>query len=242
MSCAFRDKTIQHFHKKILDQANANFKNLMSMKSAHHMVLDKGKAALICGAGPSLEEHIPFIEAYRDKLTIICCDVALNRIPTITPDVTINLDADGHLIKWDKPRGLLLAPVYAHPDLLAQWPVLDTYYYMPRDLDNPTLCAVESQFGPRFIPISSKSNVGHMAVHIAFRYGFDHIAFTGIDYSYDDKNVAGFYAMSFMNHIARYYQERNLYHLGRGLLGNWLTYDLDRLKSHLEGNNAAQRL
>lgn len=226
---SYRERTIKAFHNLITENANRNWLNSMNMKSATYLKLDKQKVALICGAGPSLEEHLPFIEEHRDKLCVICTDNALNRMPNITPDVTINLDPEGNLLQFEKTRGPLMAPTYAHPELLRQWD--DIYFFNARDDDNPTLCATEKMFGPRFIAVNAKSNVGHFAVHVAFRYGFDHIAFTGIDYTYDDKGIAYFYAASFMDHVARYYSERNLYHLGRGILP--LEYELDKLKEHL---------
>ncbi len=82
---------------KLLENFRANLQN--PTKIAHDCF---GKfsqfPAIVCGAGPSLKEAIPFLKEHRDAFLIIGCGAGLQALLAegIEPHLTVHVDVDPH--------------------------------------------------------------------------------------------------------------------------------------------------
>ncbi len=74
------------------------FANFSILKDAHPIQelfsTCDNKAALICGAGPSLSQDIPYIKKYRDRFLLMASDTALRplQLSRIDPDIVLSVD------------------------------------------------------------------------------------------------------------------------------------------------------
>ena len=78
-------------------------------------------AAIVCGAGPSLEDALPFISRSRRQLGVIACDTALGTLLSsgIEPDLVVCLEGQAHNLADFTCLGSssipLLADLSSHP-------------------------------------------------------------------------------------------------------------------------------
>ncbi len=141
----------------------------------------KGKA-IILGAGPSLTDHLEWIQKNQKKITIIAvsriCDLLLKN--NITPDYVVSVDPDianynqsKALIKFDK--SIFINSHHVNHKLLSQFCGLKFYrgnlfsWSSPLNEDNV------DTIGP---------TVSHSALATAIEMGFSEIYLAGIDLCY----------------------------------------------------------
>jgi hypothetical protein len=78
-------------------------------------------AVAVCGAGPSLEDALPFLSAERGRLSIVACDTALGSLLAagVEPDLVVCLEGQAHNLPDFTPLGSrpigLLADLSSHP-------------------------------------------------------------------------------------------------------------------------------
>lgn len=185
--------TTDFFAEKWLRNSRVNYANKDKFRKVQNYELDSKRTPLICGAGPSLTEHIPFIREHRDKLLIIAVDAAFSILykEDIFPDITVNIDAGSDafipcfaFVNYAKFRGVLFAASVSSPEMLNAWrnPI---HLYNLRDRTNPVLTRIETLLLPKFGGMDSKYNVGEFCVNMAIKYfGYKAVGFTGIDLAY----------------------------------------------------------
>ena len=87
-------------------------KNAPYLPEAHPLKFLKdrfnGKTAILCGAGPSLNDVLPHVHTIRDKVAIFCVTGAVKALEKhgVTPDFVIGMDYYGpekHLADLDQP-------------------------------------------------------------------------------------------------------------------------------------------
>ena len=147
---------------------------------------------LVCGAGPSLDEHIDFIKEYRDKIVVFAVDMALMALINsgIEPDFLVNVDAEGDLLRKEfasldqkkRIKTTLLFSVFTNPECLEKWPGKVMYYRL-YDPGNPVYTELGNTMFPDLYGIPSKLNVGDFTVCMCTQM-CKHVAFTGIDFAF----------------------------------------------------------
>lgn len=143
-----------------------------------------GKTAVVLGGGPSIDQHLPWVEANREKLFVI----AVSRISgklinrNFTPDLVVSVDPYDFSYEVCKP-GLLWTDVplaynyHVSSKLLQQWQ--SAAFCMGQRFPWQNLTQLEG-----LIPASGPT-VGHTATLIASQLGFTQILLTGIDLCFD---------------------------------------------------------
>ena len=91
-----------------------------------------GRAAIVVGAGPSLDKNVHELAAFRDQVFIVACDAALAtlRRNNITPDLVASTDHTEKVWRFFTGPGLENVPLACAP--CSAWPLL-------RHLKNPFL-------------------------------------------------------------------------------------------------------
>ncbi|MDC7222150.1 MAG: DUF115 domain-containing protein [Spirochaetales bacterium] len=143
---------------------------------------------LLCGAGESLEESLPLIKKYRDRLFLCAVDTAY---PVLTgqgiiPDAVFNLDGQfynyyDYYHHKDQPL-YLISDITAFPASLrlpGVEPILFSSHFAPNDL----LKRMEEQ---GLLPFSAEpmGSVGVTALHLCSLISEGPILMTGLDFSY----------------------------------------------------------
>jgi hypothetical protein len=165
------------------------FRNLAALPTLELAPLPRFEgAAIVCGAGPSLEAALPLMAARRDRLTVLACDTALPSLLEwgIEPDLVVCLEGQAHNLADFTPAGsrrlALMADLSSHPATF-------------RALSGPKhLSAVEITASPFLervaalglpaLPCPPLGSIGVHAVHIARRLCSGPVLLTGLDFSY----------------------------------------------------------
>lgn len=148
------------------------------------------KAAVVVGAGESLENHLPFLADYRSRLAIVCVDTALPALLAagIRPDLITAAEAQFAniydflgLSDWSIP---VAADLASYPGILRRF-TGERYIFLSRfePLSWFEREDVEPSLPPLIPPLGS---VGVMAVYIACRavpVGFP-VFLAGMDFRY----------------------------------------------------------
>lgn len=185
--------TTQHFAEAWTRNSRVNYANKNSFKKIQNYKLDPNRTPFVCGAGPSLTEHIPFIRENRDKLLLIAVDAAFSVLykEDIFPDITVNIDASCEAFipcfafaNYSKFQGVMFAASVSSPEMLEVWRN-HIYLYNLRDRNNPLLTKIEQVLLPQFGGMDSRFNVGEFCLNMVIKYfGYKAVGFTGIDLAY----------------------------------------------------------
>lgn len=152
---------------------------------------------LVCGGGPSLEDHYDFIKENRGKFVLFAVDMTINALIAhdIYPEFLVNVDPQGSVLcecikklNLGKRRipTIMLMSVFTSPEILHYW-TGDVMYYRLFDPDNPVYTEQGEKYYSNLIGIPSKLNVGEFTVSMATFFS-KYVAFTGIDFAfYKDK-------------------------------------------------------
>lgn len=203
-----------------------------------------GKFMLLVGFGPSLENKIETIKAYRDRVDIICCDKAFGPLleKGIKADFVFTADADIPF-KWIEPHikktegvGLLCTP-YANPVWTKCWRG-PKYFYVNQDAigtEETFLKIMGNQV--RVIPASSNVSNAMLVFWMDCSEkrnsnwgGYEKYFLVGYDYSWPAKG--NYYAWEYpvpkahyMNHRTMLDRWRNIVFSSENLVFSckWLT-------------------
>jgi len=169
-----RSETQQiYFHEKIIENAVDN------IFPVQNIAQKANGTAIVLGAGPSLDDLLPWISSNQDKLTIIAVSRIYRQLKAsnISPDILVSVDPlpvnyEQSKSILNETKALFIHSNHVSPQLLSQWK--GNAYFM----------------GNRF-PWESKHNienintatptVSHSGVNIAISLGFEQILLAGID-------------------------------------------------------------
>ncbi|HTX73492.1 MAG TPA: 6-hydroxymethylpterin diphosphokinase MptE-like protein [Rectinemataceae bacterium] len=150
-------------------------------------------AAIVCGAGPSLESALPFMAEHREALAVLATDTSLGSLlqAGIEPDLVICLEAQAHNLADFVPLGSrrlpLLGDISSHPGSfravagpkhlsfvsLAESPFLDR------------LRAALASAALPFRPMQPLGSVGVHAVDVARAIAGGPVFASGLDFSFE---------------------------------------------------------
>ena len=144
-----------------------------------------GVPALVVGAGPSLDDVIPYIKRLRQRFVIICVGRALNRFVKLvrtSPDLLITGDGQQMVKKhFEKKPPLVpvVASCFSHPELTGS---LDRAFFMEMDaMGLPEWLA--GKIGTRG-EIFAGGNVSTAGMSLAVALGCNPVLMAGVDFSY----------------------------------------------------------
>jgi hypothetical protein len=145
----------------------------------------EGIPALVLGAGPSLDDVIPYLNEVRGRFLVISVGRALTRLVKVAkfkPHLAVTGDGQ-ELVKQHfkfKPPGLpVVASCFTHPEVVKG---LDRIFFMEMDaMGLPEwLCG---KIGPRG-SVEAGGNVSTAAMSLAVEMGCNPIVAAGVDFSY----------------------------------------------------------
>lgn len=189
---------------------NSRFNALLPRKHANELKnIGLGKFLVFAAMGESLEENIPTIKKYRDKIDIISCDKSFGVLLDngIKPDYCMICDANIPFSYFEKyveeSKGVkLIATPYANTKWTEAWKG-DRYFYVNKDsIESEKVFLPILGLDSRVIPAST--NVSNAMV--VFMIGYDEkmrINFSGyekyllVGYDYSWRPAGNYYA--FMN-------------------------------------------
>ena len=150
-------------------------------------------AAVVCGAGPSLETALPFIIANRGRIGVVACDTALGTLLAsgVEPDLVVCLEAQAHnladFVPLEGRPVRLAADLSSHPATfrsvrgpkhvslvrLAESPFLDRVAALGRELELPIM------------DLPPLGSVGVHAVRLVRSLAAGPILVAGLDFSFE---------------------------------------------------------
>lgn len=148
----------------------------------------KNFPAIICGAGPSLSQSIPYLRQYRDRIFIFAVGRAFKTLDGhgIRPDMVVEIDANCSC-NWDPaldPGDIpLAAAINADPGLTRRFRRI--LWCTASALDEPWNRWFAG-LGTVPTPVATGRSVVIAAVDLAVRAGFLRIALTGSDLCYSE--------------------------------------------------------
>ncbi|MFK8082838.1 MAG: 6-hydroxymethylpterin diphosphokinase MptE-like protein [Granulosicoccus sp.] len=173
VSMSRRDFTVMQFR-------NAT-DNIMSLNTSSDF--GANRTAVVLGGGPSLDMHIDWVIAHREKLFILAVSRVAGKLMKhdLIPDVVVTVDPYDISYEVSK-KGILWTDVpliynfHTNFRLLQQWqgPAISLGKRLPWD-DDSTLEGKVRSAGP---------TVSHTAVFVASQLGFSQIFMTGVDLCY----------------------------------------------------------
>jgi hypothetical protein len=179
------DYTVQaHFGKKWFSNTIANLKTAETSSCTLRPVTK----ALVTGAGPSLEDQIPYIKELQTKsYVLIATDTSLPSLIAfdILPDIVISIDCQHityHHFLAGYPENIPLVLDLASPPTLTR--ITDKVFFFTSG--HPFSLYVNSHWRQfPYIDISG-GNVSHAAVSLAATLGAREIYLFGTDFSYPE--------------------------------------------------------
>lgn len=148
----------------------------------------KGFAAVVVGAGPSLDLNVHHLREVGDRALIVCVDVAVKTLLAhgVTPHVVATLDPQIHTPKYQRffegiknPPGLLLHSLGSCPALTALYPS-DRRYCFIRSEDLKDERVDHMGFGPPDV-LEKNSSVFFMALNALKQMGVTVMVLVGSD-------------------------------------------------------------
>lgn len=148
---------------------------------------------IVCGAGPSLEDAVPFISAHRASLSVVACDTALGSLlqAAIEPDLLVCLEGQAHNLADFIPLGIrpqrTIADLSSHP---ATFRALagPKHLSFVSFTDSPFLRRLERALdscGLPYVAMPPLGSVGVHAVHLARRMARGPVLAAGLDFSFE---------------------------------------------------------
>lgn len=142
--------------------------------------LFKGKAAVLLGVGPSLDDFLPWVKANRHQVVVIAVSRASKRLmqEKLAPDLVFSIDPT--LFSFDVSREMLhfweqsvfVYCNHASPPLVGQWPGKSLYLGPRFPWDTPLNVETFPIPGP---------TVTQVALQTAIEMGFSQIILGGVD-------------------------------------------------------------
>ena len=151
------------------------------------------RAVAVCGAGPSLEDALPFLSAERGNISIVACDTALGTLLAsgLEPDLVVCLEGQAHNLPdftcLGSRRIRLLADLSSHP---ATFRAIGgpKHLSLVRITRSPFLDRVASALAAEGIPFLDSPPLGSVGVeaYFAARELYDGpILASGLDFSFE---------------------------------------------------------
>ncbi len=149
-------------------------------------------AAILVGAGPSLDKQLPYLFQVRNEALIIACDAALRPLlkAGITPHIVVSLDPQEEILRFftglQTASSLLVAPSVAHPLVVKGWRGKILFFHkLAPEIPALTEIAKAMPHLATLVPGGSVLSIGY---DLAFKIGCQPIIFVGQDLSYTGKN------------------------------------------------------
>jgi hypothetical protein len=150
-------------------------------------------AVAVCGAGPSLEDALPFLAAERRRISIVACDTALGSLLAagVEPDLVVCLEGQAHNLPdftcLGSRRVKLLADLSSHP---ATFRALGgpKHLSLVRITHSPFLGRVASALTAERIPFLDSPPLGSVGVEAYFaarELSDGPILACGLDFSFE---------------------------------------------------------
>ncbi len=148
----------------------------------------EGFAAVVVGAGPSLDQNVHHLREVRDRALIVCVDVAVKTLLAhgVTPHVVATLDPQIHTPKYrqffegiENPPGMLLHSLGSCPDLTALYPA-DRRFCFIRSQDLKDERVGHMGYGPQDV-LEKNSSVFLMALNALRQMGVTVMVLVGSD-------------------------------------------------------------
>jgi hypothetical protein len=147
----------------------------------------------VCGAGPSLEQSIPFLKEHRGRIAIIACDTALGSLLAggLEPDLVVCLEGQAHNLGDFTPLGdrriSLAADLSSHPATFraVRGP---KHVTCVRLTDSPFLRRIDSLVDELHTPVLKMPPLGSVGVHavyIARAISGGPVLACGLDFSFE---------------------------------------------------------
>ena len=143
---------------------------------------------VVCGAGPSLDAALPWIERERHRIRLVVCDTAVGALSSrgIKPDAVVCLEGQIHNLKDFLPASGRRFPLFLD---------LTTHPSSFRAIRGPKILTLtrfdELTFLDRLealrlpiLPVPPLGSVGVLAVHLAQTLTSGPILLTGLDFSF----------------------------------------------------------
>lgn len=145
-----------------------------------------GRTAVLVGAGPSLDDLIPWIASKRDEITLICVSRVAGRLKQaqLTPDIIVTADPQKLSYTVSKAmldfgdQTLLANANSASPHLVAQWCGPSVYMNTEYPWQDPEQYDNISVVSP---------TVTNSALNLAMEMGFRDIILAGVDLCYSQE-------------------------------------------------------
>ncbi len=166
------------------------FRNLARIEEIDPQPLPQfDRPAVICGAGPSLEDTLPFIVEERARLAVIAVDTALGSLVDagIEPDLVVCLEGQAHNLPDFMPAAsrhiALLADLSSHP---SSFGALKGRHHLSgvRITPGPFMARL-ADLGLPSLPCPPLGSVGVHAVHVAKKLCAGVLFATGLDFSFE---------------------------------------------------------
>ncbi len=145
-----------------------------------------GKTVILVGAGPSLDELLPWIKSVRDEIALICVSRIAGRLKQshVTPDIIVTADPQKLSYTVSKAmldfgdQTLLANANSASPHLVAQWCGPSVYMNTEYPWEDPEQDDNISVVSP---------TVTNSALNLAIEMGFSDIILAGVDLCYSQE-------------------------------------------------------
>jgi hypothetical protein len=192
-----------YFEPMWMKNARANVHNSKYYKKIQHLDFEANKVAVVCGSAPSLALHYDLLKKYRDKITVFAVDTSFPMLleQGIEADFVTNIDASDCLVERFAFKNIpnttkFILPPSSPAALFSCLNPKNVYLYTLRDPNSQVLSNIQLMF-PHTGAVESKYNVGEFTLYMVKRYfGFKHIIFTGLDFSFTNGN---YYANTTIN-------------------------------------------
>ncbi len=166
------------------------FRNLARMDEiSPRMPARISGAAVVCGAGPSLEAALPLIARHRDKLRVVAADTAAGPLAQygIVPDLVVCLEAQiwnlRDFLPLEETSFALLADISSHPSTF-RLPGAANSLSIVRIFEGALMARLRSLDLP-FLDLPPLGSVGVHALHVAARLGAGPIFVAGLDFAFE---------------------------------------------------------
>lgn len=144
----------------------------------------RGKAAIVVGAGPSLDASIKFLQVWAQKCIIIAADSAYHALLShgIEPDLTVNIDPRKTFESCGgnatNARGLSIVGPDSHPSWVNHWP---NHHYMSAQTGVTTQWL--AQHGCQESELHVLNNAGLTGIKLACWFDCQLLLLVGMDCS-----------------------------------------------------------
>jgi TolA-binding protein len=195
---AFTQKT---FVQQQLNNVSENLLPAQLLKNTF-----KGKTCVVLGGGPSLDEHIEWINTNRQNLVVFSVSRIAGKLAKlgIISDIIVTVDPQDHSFEVNEAmmflshQSLLICAHHACSDIVAQWngSLLFTGAQLPWQANETNIETI----GP---------TVTNTAIHIAEEMGFSQILLCGVDLCHSKAgatHTVNTYTASLLNTLGNMYE------------------------------------